>query len=424
MSKRGRDEDGAAGQRRPRVDLFEHVDRVDGPVDASAPNYDSWNRVFPGHAEFELDPVQAAIAAKQRRTQDQQDQTGPLGALLSGYGEDEDEVENGAPEDEIPPSPWTKLTDAKTGHCYFWNKDTGAVVWTLAETLINKVTPDDDVIPPGNDTEIKELASEVDKQPVVAEKNRSRDGLENESLGEALRRSIADDGAVSAHDFTRRILKLNETFHSGLVVYFKRLVETQLRECTSQDSATRSAKLDELFCVMERKVNDAVAAAKSGETEIETETETETGKESEINPPIFTRNTNPPPLPPDDEIPPPPPPPPPGVIVKPPAISKPIAGGRVFSLEEEVKTGYVRAGNKKQKSSVTKIDKKNTTFISKPPTQSEVERWQLARTEALADSGDDVVKNSNSAPAAGDWRQRAAAAKARRQVEARERETR
>lgn len=112
------------------------------------------------------------------------------------------------------------------------------------------------------------------------------------------------------------------------------------------------------------------------------------------------------------------------MIVKPPAISKPIAGGRVFSLEEEVKTGYVRAGNKKQKSSVTKIDKKNTTFISKPPTQSEVERWQLARTEALADSGDDVVKNSNSAPAAGDWRQRAAAAKARRQVEARERETR
>ena len=82
--------------------------------------------------------MQAALAAKAARIQ----AMGPLGEHLAGYGEDDDD-ENGdgphgtdrtRPDATEPAPPWTRLLDAKTNHPYFWNRATGATVWTLAET--------------------------------------------------------------------------------------------------------------------------------------------------------------------------------------------------------------------------------------------------------------------------------------------------
>ena len=132
MGKRARDGVGGSGHRRPRVDLTHAADASAAAEVPGAPDYDSWNRnADPDPA----DPVQAALAAKARRMQ----ALGPLGEHLAGYGEDDDAEEGDGMGKEPatatePAPPWTRLVDEKTRHPYFWNRSTGATVWTLAET--------------------------------------------------------------------------------------------------------------------------------------------------------------------------------------------------------------------------------------------------------------------------------------------------
>ena len=141
MGKRAREDPGGSGRRRPRVDLTRAADEAAAvEVQDLAPDYDAWNRNAAGpNAAADRDPVQAALAAKAARIQ----AMGPLGEHLAGYGEDDEEDENGdgphgtdrtRPDATEPAPPWTRLLDAKTNHPYFWNRATGATVWTLAET--------------------------------------------------------------------------------------------------------------------------------------------------------------------------------------------------------------------------------------------------------------------------------------------------
>ena len=109
-----------------------------------APDYDSWNRHHAADDAEDLDPIQAAMAAKARREREAAANGGALGHLLAGYGDasdDETRDASDAPAD-APVAPWAKLRDDASGHDYYWNKDTGAVVWTLAETRADTSTAD------------------------------------------------------------------------------------------------------------------------------------------------------------------------------------------------------------------------------------------------------------------------------------------
>ena len=140
MGKRAREDPGGSGRRRPRVDLTRAADEAAAvEVQDLAPDYDAWNRNAAGPNAADRDPVQAALAAKAARIQ----AMGPLGEHLAGYGEDDEEDVDGdgphgtdrtRPDATEPAPPWTRLLDAKTNHPYFWNRATGATVWTLAET--------------------------------------------------------------------------------------------------------------------------------------------------------------------------------------------------------------------------------------------------------------------------------------------------
>ena len=140
MGKRARGRPGGLGRRRPRVDLTRAADEAAAvEVQDLAPDYDAWNRNAAGPNAADRDPVQAALAAKAARIQ----AMGPLGEHLAGYGEDDEEDVDGdgphgtdrtRPDATEPAPPWTRLLDAKTNHPYFWNRATGATVWTLAET--------------------------------------------------------------------------------------------------------------------------------------------------------------------------------------------------------------------------------------------------------------------------------------------------
>ena len=84
------------------------------------------------------------MAAKARREREAAANGGALGHLLAGYGDasdDETRDASDAPAD-APVAPWAKLRDDASGHDYYWNKDTGAVVWTLAETRADTSTAD------------------------------------------------------------------------------------------------------------------------------------------------------------------------------------------------------------------------------------------------------------------------------------------
>ena len=138
--KRAREDPGGSGRRRPRVALTRAADAAAAvEVQGLAPDYDAWNRNAAGPNPADRDPVQAALAAKAARIQ----AMGPLGEHLAGYGEDDEEDVDGdgprgtdrtRPDATEPAPPWTRLMDAKTNHPYFWNRATGATVWTLAET--------------------------------------------------------------------------------------------------------------------------------------------------------------------------------------------------------------------------------------------------------------------------------------------------
>ena len=117
MGKRGWDgpDSATAGRRRPKLDLA--PPRPEAPSSV-APDYDSWNRHHAADDAEDLDPIQAAMAAKARREREAAANGGALGHLLAGYGDasdDETRDASDAPAD-APVAPWAKLRDDASVH--------------------------------------------------------------------------------------------------------------------------------------------------------------------------------------------------------------------------------------------------------------------------------------------------------------------
>tara|TARA_B110000977_G_C11065081_1_gene487496 strand:+ start:251 stop:1786 length:1536 start_codon:yes stop_codon:yes gene_type:complete len=424
MGKRLRDEPGASGHRRPRVDLSNTVEPEGCAVDPSAPDYENWNRT---RDEPEVDPVQAAIAAKAKRAEAH----GPLGEHLAGYGEDDNGDGEGGDggritqETQVDP-PWVRLMDAKTGHPYFWNKSSGAVVWTLGETKTNSGTDGGTKLSDGNgdiDTGLHTktaVTTTVTKQP--------NENITPVSLTEKCSEEVIKKANSLVPAFDDIIEKLNETLQKRFIGWFQDLMEQRLNECESDDSDS----VLKLLLDAQSKLNRAISAARGDEDE---DAKEKVAYDQTVSETLPKHTTHPPPLPPDDEVPPLPPPPPSAVICKPPELS---------TKQNETPNETVKKKEKKPNALP-----KTTTFISKPNdrhTKKQVERWNCARKEvresALGDGVlDDAARrerevqrwrdkaargeeangsNANLAPVSGDWRERAAAAKLRREREAHE----
>ena len=412
-------------------------------VQGLAPDYDAWNRNAAGPNPADRDPVQAALAAKAARIQ----AMGPLGEHLAGYGEDDEEDVDGdgprgtdrtRPDATEPAPPWTRLVDAKTNHPYFWNRATGATVWTLAETH--------------TDVPRTEACTKNDEEG--KQKDTAVSGSEHSEGADARTRNATDDAADDAKEKKAEspaetlgtFSEPKETEERFMKETFSRSLEKTLidavtlaarsvlrREMTrlvrddGLDTTEASELLRSRVFAAERAVERALRADSACETE-----KAETARVALL--PRASATAFPPPLP---DSPPPSPPPPPGAIARLPALRETLgAAGVSTSLK-----------NKKNKKAPP--PRACVVRVSRPPPPAVVERWRAARTardaaEAAeaegADARDpakqatrreaevarwreraargearDVAGNANLAPVAGDWRERAAAARLRRE---------
>ena len=124
-------------RRRQLVDLGDRVDEDCGGNAGGAAigfNYDA------------EDPIAAAIARKAAK-----EKKCALGGLLGAYVDDDDDEETEGAAKE-PPHPWKKLRDAATGHDYYWNQDDGSVSWTLPSSGADAKGKDADATAAGAET--------------------------------------------------------------------------------------------------------------------------------------------------------------------------------------------------------------------------------------------------------------------------------
>ena len=426
MGKRARNGVGGSGHRRPRVDLTHAADASAAAGVPGAPDYDSWNRnADPDPA----DPVQAALAAKARRMQ----ALGPLGEHLAGYGEDDDAEEGDGMGKEPatatePAPPWTRLVDEKTRHPYFWNRSTGATVWTLAETTEfrgDAASPKD--ARESGAADVRESDSSMAEKATATPKERAleaRDAppLESE-LEDALEAATTTAWEVSRRETAR--LVANGFMDASAAGAFLRsrvpAIESAIERVLSVADGPRAS------AARDGARRDADAEAKIRSTAPE---ETETAAVERRAP---ARDAAPPPLP---DSPPPSPPPPPGAIARPPVLrdAGAVGGAKRPKRPDGGPGGLARTATAR--------------VISRPPSPAAVERWRAARMERDEDEdGEDeddpskrasrreaevarwrdraargeepgVAGNANFTPVAGDWRRRAAAARLRREREA------
>ena len=460
MGKRAREDPGGSGRRRPRVDLTRAADEAAAvEVQDLAPDYDAWNRNAAGPNAADRDPVQAALAAKAARIQ----AMGPLGEHLAGYGEDDEEDVDGdgphgtdrtRPDATEPAPPWTRLLDAKTNHPYFWNRATGATVWTLAETHTDvprteactkngeggkqeNTTPgserfeEPDARTP-NTTDDADDAPETRSVSGAKEKKaESRDAFgetatfsaetELETFSRRLEKTLVDAVTLSARSVLRREM-------------------TRLVRDDGLDTTEASELLRSRVPAVERAVERALGAE-----DAKTKKDGETAKAETARVALLPRRATafPPPLP---DSPPPSPPPPPGAIARPPALRETLGAAGVSISPIKKKKTNDRDGPDPfgEKNKLPPRTRACVVRVSRPPPPAVVERWRAARTayEEEAEGADadpakqatrreaevarwreraargearDVAGNANLAPVAGDWRERAAAARLRRE---------
>ena len=469
MGKRAREDPGGSGRRRPRVDLTRAADEAAAvEVQDLAPDYDAWNRNAAGpNAAADRDPVQAALAAKAARIQ----AMGPLGEHLAGYGEDDEDDENGdgphgtdrtRPDATEPAPPWTRLLDAKTNHPYFWNRATGATVWTLAETHTD--VPRTEACPENGEGGKQEKqehttpGSERFEEPDARTPNTTDDA---DDAPETLKKRVsgAKEKKAESRDAFGETATETETAETELETFSRRLEKTLVdavtlsarsvlrREMTRlvRDDGLDTTEASELLRSRVPAVERAVERALGAE-HAKTEKDGETTKAETARVALLPRRATafPPPLP---DSPPPSPPPPPGAIARPPALRETLGAERDSTSLKKKKTndgdGPDPFGEKNNRSLPPRT-RACVVRVSRPPPPAVVERWRAARTayEEEAEGADadpakqatrreaevarwreraargearDVAGNANLAPVAGDWRERAAAARLRRE---------
>ena len=447
MGKRARDDAGGSGRRRPRVDLTHAADASATAGVPGAPDYDAWNR---DAADPEpVDPVQAALAAKARRVQ----ALGPLGEHLAGYGEDDDaEDEDGthgtdpatATEPE-PASPWTRLVDEKTRHPYFWNRATGATVWTLAETTAE--TDDTAVILNERDGTKEDFSLSRDARG-TRDVTRTRLLPRDETMSDAFadpqktRRTKNKNDDAPESELETTLAALTSTALEVLRREVSRLVarrgasggaETVESAETKTAAFLRSCvpKVERAIERVFRAEEPTAFAVEDADADVASDARPRAEHAQNPQKEAPPGNEPPPPLP---DSPPPSPPPPPGAIARPPALRPP---------PRDDAGGDASAPSKKEKATRQKTEP--LMRISRPPPSAVVERWRAAQRAARDDDDDEddenqakrreaevsawreraargeepgVAGNANFAPVAGDWRARAAAARLRREREA------
>ena len=462
MGKRAREDPGGSGRRRPRVDLTRAADAAAAvEVQDLAPDYDAWNRNAAGpNAKADRDPVQAALAAKAARIQ----AMGPLGEHLAGYGEDDEEDVDGAgphgtdrtrPDATEPAPPWTRLLDAKTNHPYFWNRATGATVWTLAETHTD--VPRTEACPKngeGGKQEHTTPGSEHFEEPDARTPNTTDDA---DDAPETRSVSGAKEKKAESRDAFGETATFSEKTETELETFSRRLEKTLVdavtlsarsvlrREMTRlvRDDGLDTTEASELLRSRVPAIERAVERALGAEN-AKTEKDGETAKAETARTALLPRRATafPPPLP---DSPPPSPPPPPGAIARPPALRETLGAAGVSISPIKKKKTNDRDGPEGEKNSpLPPRTRACVVRVSRPPPPAVVERWRAARTayEEEAEGADadptkqairreaevarwreraargearDVAGNANLAPVAGDWRERAAAARLRRE---------
>ena len=464
MGKRAREDPGGSGRRRPRVDLTRAADAAAAvEVQGLAPDYDAWNGNAAGPNPADRDPVQAALAAKAARIQ----AMGPLGEHLAGYGEDDEEDVDGdgprgtdrtRPDATEPAPPWTRLMDAKTNHPYFWNRATGATVWTLAETHTDvrtrteACTTENEKGGKREDTTTVSGSDEHSEEADARTRNATDDDADD---AKSLKKKKAESYSRETGTFSEPPEKketeerfqetfseasLEKTIVDAVTLTARSVLRREMTRLTRDDGldTTEASELLRLRVFAVERAVERALGADDGETARDFR---ETAKAETALPvallPRRASSAFPPPLP---DSPPPSPPPPPGAIARLPALRETRQAAAGVSTNGKLK--------KKEKAPPART-RACVVRVSRPPPPAVVERWRAARTardaaEAAeaegADARDpakqatrreaevarwreraargearDAAGNANLAPVAGDWRERAAAARRRRE---------
>lgn len=476
-------------RRRQLVDLGDRVDEDCGGNAGGAAigfNYDA------------EDPIAAAIARKAAK-----EKKCALGGLLGAYVDDDDDEETEGAAKE-PPHPWKKLRDAATGHDYYWNQDDGSVSWTLPSSGADAKGKDADATaagaetaangdageaaPDGADTPVAKFEIPTPKPDVrtfadllLAQANEApglRDAVDAVPplvrLVLDIQRRVQDyergrkgggggtnsggggtagDGGGTAGDVAANHLE-------DATLDALREAERRLPDAIEAFKADRS-KL--AAAEVARRVAAARAAAGAAPRRASTDamkpstdgvaTASTKGKLSGVgrgaDPSTAAR---PPPPPPNDEVEdaPPPPPPPKHVIAAGPAPARRADGERCRASAEPSAAADSR-GAQSQSRQPRARPAPSRTFVSKPPSASEIDKWnraraereeeearaEAARTAATTDPAQMAARrrheverwkenatrgaagadNPNFTPTVGDWRQRVVAARRRRERE-------
>ncbi len=461
-------------RRRQLVDLGDRVDEDCGGNAGGGAigfNYDA------------EDPIAAAIARKAAK-----EKKCALGGLLGAYVDDEDDEETEGAAKE-PPHPWKKLRDAATGHDYYWNQDDGSVSWTLPSSGADVKGKDADATaagaenaangdageaaPDGADTPVAKFEIPTPKPDVrtfadllLAQANEApglRDAVD--AVPPLVRLVFDIQRRVQDHERGRKgggggtnggggVTNSGGGGTAGDVAanHLEDATLAALREAERRlPDAVEAFKADRAklaAAAVAGRVAAARASRRASSDGIEPWTDgvapgSTKGKLSGVgrgaDPSTGARAPPPPPPPPNDEVEdaPPPPPPPEHVIAAGPAPARRADGKRSRAQSQSRQPRAQPAPSR--------------TFVSKPPSASEIDKWnraraereeeearaEAARTAATADPAQMAARrrreverwkenatrgaagadNPNFTPTVGDWRQRVVAARRRRERE-------
>ena len=354
-------------------------------VQGLAPDYDAWNGNAAGPNPADRDPVQAALAAKAARIQ----AMGPLGEHLAGYGEDDEEDVDGdgprgtdrtRPDATEPAPPWTRLMDAKTNHPYFWNRATGATVWTLAETHTD--VPRTEACTTKNDEGGKRedtttVSGSEHSEEADARTPNATDDDADDAFPEKKAESPAETGTFSELKETEELKEtfsrsLEKTLIDAVTLTARSVLRREMTRLVRDDGldTTEASELLRLRVFAVERAVERALGADDGETARDFR---ETAKDETALPvallPRRASSAFPPPLP---DSPPPSPPPPPGAIARPPALRETRQAAAGVSTEKGKLKKKEKAPPARTRACVVRV--------SRPPPPAVVERWRAART--------------------------------------------
>ena len=375
------------------------------------------------------DPIAAAIARKAAK-----EKKCALGGLLGAYVDDDDdeEMEGAAKE---PPHPWKKLRDATTGHDYYWNQDDGSVSWTLPSAGDATKAAGRDSGDAGDDAPVAELKIPIPKPDVRTFADLLLSQADEVS---GLREAIDETPALVrlVMDIERRVDDYERIKSGGDAETVSSAQDAALDALREAEKALPGAA--EAFKARRAKAAAAEVARRVAAARAAKPASTK-GKLAGVGRGAGTDAAAPPPPPPDEDEDAPPPPPPKHVIAAGPVIK-----------ETSVGVVGVKPHRVKQHQTTTQPPPPPARIMSKRPAPSEIDRWnrataereagerraEAARTAAVTDptqmaarraheverwkesatrAGGAGGDNPNFTPTVGDWRERAAAARKRRE---------